>query len=180
MFVTDDAELYETVLTLSNHGRARGQTRQFWPDMVGFKYKMSNVQAAIGCAQLERINELTERKRQILDDYLRNLAGLPGVKLNPEPRGTVNGAWMPTVVFAPETGVTRERLQTALQKDNIDARLFFWPLSGLPIFGDGPSNPNAQDIASRAINLPSFHDISLNDISRVSAVIGGLNQHTPR
>jgi perosamine synthetase len=42
MFVTDDAELYETVLTLSNHGRARGQTKQFWPDVVGFKYKMSN------------------------------------------------------------------------------------------------------------------------------------------
>jgi len=49
MFVTNDAELYERVLTLSNHGRARGQTKQFWPDAVGFKYKMSNIQAAIGC-----------------------------------------------------------------------------------------------------------------------------------
>ena len=49
--------LYEHVLTLSNHGRARGQTKQFWPDMVGFKYKMSNIQAAIGCAQIERIEE---------------------------------------------------------------------------------------------------------------------------
>ena len=58
MFVTDDDRLHETVLTLSNHGRARGQTRQFWPDMLGFKYKMSNVQAAIGCGQLERIAEL--------------------------------------------------------------------------------------------------------------------------
>ena len=48
MFVTDDADLYETVLTLSNHGRARNQKKQFWPDVVGFKYKMSNVQAAIG------------------------------------------------------------------------------------------------------------------------------------
>jgi perosamine synthetase len=51
MFVTNDDALYEKVLTLSNHGRARGQTKQFWPDMVGFKYKMSNIQAAIGCAQ---------------------------------------------------------------------------------------------------------------------------------
>ncbi|MGO8190083.1 DegT/DnrJ/EryC1/StrS family aminotransferase, partial [Rhizobium leguminosarum] len=57
MFVTNDAPLYEKVLTLSNHGRARGQTKQFWPDAIGFKYKMSNIQAAIGCAQLERIEE---------------------------------------------------------------------------------------------------------------------------
>jgi perosamine synthetase len=49
MFVTNDADLYEKVLTLSNHGRARGQTKQFWPDTVSYKYKMSNIQAAIGC-----------------------------------------------------------------------------------------------------------------------------------
>jgi perosamine synthetase len=55
MFVTNDPELYEKVLTLSNHGRARKQTKQFWPDMVGFKYKMSNIQAAIGCGQMENL-----------------------------------------------------------------------------------------------------------------------------
>ena len=66
MFATNDARLYEKVLTLSNHGRARGQTKQFWPDVVGYKYKMSNIQAAIGCAQLERIEELVGRKREIL------------------------------------------------------------------------------------------------------------------
>ena len=58
MFVTNDPDLYENVLTLSNHGRARNQTKQFWPDMIGFKYKMSNIQAAIGCGQMERIDEL--------------------------------------------------------------------------------------------------------------------------
>lgn len=52
MFVTDDPELYEVALTLSNHGRARSQSRQFWPDRLGFKYKMSNIQAVIGCTQL--------------------------------------------------------------------------------------------------------------------------------
>ena len=66
MFVTDDGALFEKVLTLSNHGRARGQKKQFWPDMIGFRYKMSNIQAAIGCAQLERIEDLVSRKRAIL------------------------------------------------------------------------------------------------------------------
>jgi perosamine synthetase len=63
MFVTNDKELYDEVLTLSNHGRSRTQTKQFWPDTVGFKYKMSNIQAAIGCAQMERINELINKKK---------------------------------------------------------------------------------------------------------------------
>ncbi len=174
MFVTDDDQLYETVLTLSNHGRARGQTRQFWPDMVGFKYKMSNVQAAIGCGQLERVDSLVERKREILGAYRRNLRGVSGIAMNPEPAETTIGAWMPTVVFAPETGVMREQIQAAFGAENIDARVFFWPLSGLPIFGGSPLNPISDSIASRAINLPSFHDITDEEITRVSDVVRGL------
>ena len=117
MFVTNDPELYERVLTLSNHGRARGQTKQFWPDMVGFKFKMSNIQAAIGCAQLERIDDLIGRKREILKSYRDCLETLADVRMNPEPPGTVNGAWMPTVVFGPQTKVTRERLQEAFSAE---------------------------------------------------------------
>lgn len=171
MFVTNDADLYERVLTLSNHGRARGQTRQFWPDVVGFKYKMSNLQAAIGCAQMERIEELVARKREILAYYRERLKKLPGLRLNPEPEGTVNGAWMPTAVFAPETGITREKLLEAFSKANIDARVFFWPLSSLPMFSPVKTNVKAWDIPGRAINLPSYHDIDFQDIDRVCSVI---------
>lgn len=171
MFVTNDADLYETVLTLSNHGRARGQTKQFWPDKIGFKHKMSNIQAAIGCAQMERIGELTERKREILASYRQSLEDLKGVTMNPEPPGTVNGGWMPTVVFAPETGVTREKLLAAFAEEKADARVFFWPLSSLPIFELVKSNVNARSIPGRAINLPSYHDITSSEISRVVAVV---------
>jgi len=168
MFVTNDDSLYEHVLTLSNHGRARGQAKQFWADMVGFKYKMSNVQAAIGCAQLERIEELVARKREIMQAYRDAFADIPELSMNPEPPGTVNGCWMPTVVFDAKTGVTRERLLEAFKAENIDARVFFWPLSGLPPFGDIVTNPIAGDISARAMNLPSLHDMTTNDIHRVS------------
>lgn len=171
MFVTDDQDLFERVLTLSNHGRARGQAKQFWPDAVGFKYKMSNIQAAIGCAQMERINELVNRKRAILDSYRTRLERVPGVSMNPEPRGTINGAWMPTVVFDPQTGVTREKLQAAFAEENIDARVFFWPLSSLPMFDSVPNNTTAWSIPGRAINLPSFHDMTDSDIDRVCNVL---------
>ncbi len=171
IFVTNDSDLYDKVLTLSNHGRARGQTKQFWADVVGFKYKMSNIQAAIGCAQTERIKELVGRKREILAEYRKRLEVLPGVVMNPEPEGTVNGAWMPTLVFHPDSGVTREQLQAAFSAENIDARVFFWPLSGLPMFQAVESNTNAWSIPGRAINLPSYHDISDEDLNRVSDVI---------
>ena len=156
---------------MSNHGRARGQTRQFWPDSVGFKYKMSNLQAAIGCAQMERIEVLIARKHAIWRHYVERLGHLPGVSMNPEPAGTVNGAWMPTAVFDPRTGVTRERLQTAFAADNIDARVFFHPLSSLPMFEARPNNRLAWDLPTRAINLPSFHDITLQQQDRVVDVV---------
>ncbi|MGA7951631.1 MAG: DegT/DnrJ/EryC1/StrS family aminotransferase [Thiobacillaceae bacterium] len=171
MFVTNDADLYERVLTLSNHGRARDQTRQFWPDMVGFKYKMSNVQAAIGCGQIERIGELIDRKQMIFAHYRERLARLPGVSVNVERDHTTIGAWMPTVVFAPHTGVTREALQAAFAAQNIDARVFFHPLSSLPMFEPQPDNQWAWDVPRRAINLPSFHEITDAQQARVIEVL---------
>ncbi|WP_117190952.1 DegT/DnrJ/EryC1/StrS family aminotransferase [Rhizobium terrae] len=176
MFVTSDPDLYERVLTFSNHGRARGQTKQFWPDVIGFKYKMSNVQAAIGCGQMERIEELTARKREILQAYKTKLSGISGIELNPEHPGTVNGAWMPTVVFSEGWGITSEDLQKAFHDADIDARVFFHPLSSLPMFEDkrdegNAYNVNAWGIPQRAINLPSYHDMTDEDIDRVAATL---------
>ena len=171
MFVTNDADLYETVLTFSNHGRARGQTKQFWPDMLGFKYKISNMQAAIGCAQVERIDELIERKREIFANYRELLKGYAEISVNPEAVNNVNGAWMPSAVFTAESGVTRENLQAAFAADNIDARVFFHPLSSLPMFEEQRQNFWAWDIPGRAINLPSFHDMQFGEQQRVAAVV---------
>jgi perosamine synthetase len=169
MFVTNDKNLYEHVLTLSNHGRSLGQKKQFWPDMIGFKYKMSNIQAAIGCGQIERIDELTEKKREILNIYKNALSKLEGVNLNPEPKNTINGAWMPTVCFDKELGITSKTLQMEFHKNNIDARVFFWPLSSLSFFDDFNSSKNvfSYEIPETSINLPSYHDMTENDIQRV-------------
>jgi perosamine synthetase len=178
MFVTNDPYLFDRVLTLSNHGRASSQKKQFWPDLVGFKYKMSNIQAAIGCAQIERVDDLVDRKRQILSYYRERLASLPGVHTNPEPEGTINGAWMPTLVFDEGTGVTRQKLQEAFDRENVDARVFFWPLSSLPMFTSVPENLTAWSVPSRAINLPSYYDISAEELNRVSAVVERLVTNT--
>ncbi|MDO8703101.1 MAG: DegT/DnrJ/EryC1/StrS family aminotransferase [Undibacterium sp.] len=174
MFVTNDDALYETVLTLSNHGRSRTQKKQFWPDMLGYKYKMSNVQAAIGCAQVERIDELIVRKQAILHRYRELLHDCRGCKLNDEQAGAVIGAWMPNLVFDPETKVTSECLQAAFAADNIDARVFFYPLSSLPMFGSQRGTKESADIMSRSINLPSYHDMTDEEQQRVVQLVRGV------
>jgi perosamine synthetase len=170
MFVTRDTALYERVLSLSNHGRVRGQTRQFWPEKIGFKYKMSNIQAAIGCAQLERVQELVEAKRRIFLEYALRLRDLP-VRLNPEPKGTVNGFWMPTMVVDAEAVFDRQRLLDSFKAENIDGRVFFWPLSSLPMFESVTSNTVSYSLYPRACNLPSYHDMTSDDIERVCRII---------
>lgn len=166
MFITQDKALYEKVLTLSNHGRAAGQTKQFWPDMVGFKYKMSNIQAAIGCAQMERIEELVAAKRRVFSYYAEALGDLP-LKMNPEPVGTQNGYWMPSIVVDEGIEFDREKLLAIFKADNIDGRVFFWPLSMLPMFTRKPENIVSYGLYERAINLPAYHDLTDKDMERV-------------
>ncbi len=176
MLVTNDANFYDHVLTLSNHGRAKGEKRQFWPSEIGFKYRISNIQAAIGCAQMERIELLIERKRDILAHYRHRLAP-HGLVMNPEREGTVLGAWMPTVLFERESdlrvlaremgaGSMRDRVIAQMAAANIDARPFFHPLTSLPMFDSVP-NTNAYEIPKRAINLPSYHELRDDDMERV-------------
>ncbi|GGA85071.1 glutamine--scyllo-inositol aminotransferase [Arenimonas soli] len=173
MFVTNDDTLYERVLTLSNHGRARGETRQFWPERVGFKYKMSNVQAAIGCAQLERVEELVAAKRRIFSGYREALDGLP-LRMNPEPPGTVNGVWMPTIVVDDGIRFDRADLLARFKADNIDGRVFFWPLSALPPFEPRPGHAVSHRLSARGVNLPSYHDLGDAEIARVAGHVRRL------
>ena len=176
MFVTQDDALYEQVLTLSNHGRARGQVRQFWPDAVGFKYKMSNLQAAIGCAQMERIDELIAAKRRIFSYYARAFRGLP-LRMNPEAEGTQNGYWMPTLVVDAGVAFERDALLSAFKQDDIDGRVFFWPLSMLPMFEKKPENAVSYGLYARAVNLPSYHDLTEAEMDRV---VARVKQHLLR
>lgn len=170
MFVTNDDELAAQLLTLSNHGRRAGQTRQFWPDQIGFKYKMSNIQAAIGCAQIERIDELMAAKKQIFRYYREQLRSLP-VSMNPEPEGTVNGYWMPTMIVRDGVPFDRQKLLDAFREEQIDGRTFFWPLSMLPMFQERRENSVSYSLCLRGINLPSYHDITEAELQRVVGVV---------
>lgn len=173
MFVTNDDDLYERVLTLSNHGRSRKQKKQFWPDCIGFKYKMSNIQAAIGCAQMERVGDLIASKRRVFHAYQGELSSLP-LSMNPEPEGTLNGYWMPTIIADKSVAFDREEILGRFKEANIDGRVFFWPLSLIGLKGVAHNTgrtPVSYDLYLRALNLPTYHGITEDEIGRVCRVV---------
>lgn len=171
MFVTNSEELYNKIRTLNNHGRSPQTTKQFWADVIGYKYRMSNVSAAIGCAQMERIDELIAKKRAIFQEYARLFSDMSGVEMNPEYAGTTNGYWMPTLVFDASYPFDREKLLLEFKANEIDGRVFFWPLSTLPMFERKESNVISYSISERAINLPSYHDITAEEQAQVVSVV---------
>ncbi len=179
MLVTDDEAVYSKVRQLNNHGRSMSEVRQFWATAVGYKFRMSDVQAAIGLGQVLRFNELTNRKREILNTYRSIFQEIPGLQINPEVPNVINGSWMPNLVFSEELSVDIEELRQHLNLQEIDARVFFWPLTSMGLFGSPQDCPNSKSISSRSLNLPSFHDMTIEDQNRVCnailSFIGGKN-----
>jgi perosamine synthetase len=175
IFVTNESELYEAVLKLSNHGRSRTEKRAFWPEVVGFKFKMSNIQAAIGCAQLQRLDALVDRKREILSEYKLQFDQL-GVRywaFNVEPKWAHIGAWMSTVVLnIPSVSSNlADKVLAELNSCGIEARPFFAPLSITPPFVDQYRQIQVNSWSSKiyrvAINLPSSTMLTIGDIKHI-------------
>jgi perosamine synthetase len=173
MLVTDRDDLYQRVLFLRDHGRKPGD-KLFYNTEVGYKYKMSSMQAALGLAQLERIEELIDRKREIFSWYLSELNGIDGLTFNNEPANTKNTYWMVTVIIDPILGIDKHQLMDGLKEKKIDTRPFFHPLSSLPAYENLPSANLARDlnlhsykISKHGINLPSGMDITREKVAYI-------------
>lgn len=172
MLVSNDQKLMDRARMLNNHGRLPDDRRQFWAHEAGYKFKMSNIQAALGCAQLERIEELVKRRREIFFHYNSQLGSHQDIQMNPLPNSPVQyGYWMPTVIFSKKSGIRQKQMLNAFKEANIDGRAFFSPLSMQANFKPCLTNRHAYDIAKRAINLPSYHDMTDEDINRVCNII---------
>lgn len=175
MLVTNDEEIYAKCAILRDHGRMPGQ-KLFWHGFVGFKYKMSAMQAALGLAQLERIDAIIERKREAFSWYQEALAGIPNMTMNVEPAGTLNAYWMATIIPDASYGVPKEAMVRDLAATGMDTRPFFYPLSELPAFagfanvvGARERNPVAYQLSATGVNLPSSLSITRDQVKRVAA-----------
>jgi perosamine synthetase len=173
MLVTDRADVLSRAEMLQNHGQAPDD-RLYFNTEVGFKYKMSSMQAALGLAQLERIDELVARKRQIFAWYREELSAVEGIGLNQEPSGTKNSYWMVTAVIDEAFALPKAQLMEAFSAERIDTRPFFYPLSSLPAYGSlggeakwEAENAIAYRLSRQAVNLPSALNLTRGDVVRV-------------
>lgn len=161
MLLLDDEALFKRCKLLRDHGREPGA---WYNTEVAYKYMPFNLQAALGYAQFQRIDQLLAYKRYLLNGYRERLADIPDLFLNPEPEGGVNGVWAPALVFGKSHGMTKARAMDELTALNLPVRPFYWPLSSLPAYGSRAAeyallNPVAYDLSERAINLPSAFNV---------------------
>jgi perosamine synthetase len=180
MLVTNDEDIYRRVLFLRDHGRKPGD-KLFWNTEVAYKYKMSSMQAALGLAQLERIDELIARKREIFEWYRQELEEIEEITLNYELPGAKNSYWMVTAVLDSNYGIEKDALQQQLSAEGIDCRPFFHPLSSIPAYAALSQAEEARarnrvsyEICPYGINLPSGLNLTREQVKYVCDNLKGL------
>jgi perosamine synthetase len=185
MLLYDDDKLHDRCLRLRDHGRTPGDI-MFRNEEIGFKYRMSGLQAALGLAQFERLDELVARKREIFARYREALAGVNGLQLNRTAAHVENGYWMVTAILDPALGWTKEQLIQAMKAEGIDTRPFFYPLSSLKAYRETEAgrqaaarNAVAYRLSPYGINLPSGPDLDHASIARVAETLARLIRQPP-
>lgn len=167
MVVTNDDTLYDRVLHFKGQGLAKH--REYWHDVIGFNYRMTNICAAIGLAQLEQADRLIAKKRQIAEWYRNNLSGCP-VKFH-ESVGDVQHSYWMCSILVPDAA-EREPLRAALAKQGIETRPAFYPVHSMPMYAHQyQRHPIAEHIGWCGINLPSYPELTEVDIIEISSVI---------
>jgi perosamine synthetase len=168
MLTTDDEQLYLKARRLRDH--AMSSERRYWHTEVGYNYRMTNLQAALGLAQLERIGEFLEHRQQLMQWYRDELADVPGLRLNRQQPDCHNVYWMVCLEIAGLRADAREHLMRALKADGVDSRPYFYPVSDLPMY-QRADTPVAHRIHEIGINLPSYFDLKRQDVVTIGAAV---------
>ena len=139
--------------------------RRYWHEVLGFNYRMVNLSAALGIAQLARLDSILAKKRRLADRYRLGLQSLP-ITLQPEMAGSQSAWWLIAATLA--TPAARDGLSTYLESRGIETRLVFLPLQRFPMYrSEAPSTPNADHISACGLCLPSWPDIHDDQVDRI-------------
>jgi perosamine synthetase len=174
MILFKDEASYKKAAVLRDHGMSK--TKKYWHELVGFNYRMTNVQAAIGCAQLERIDEFVKKKRFIAESYNSFLSCEEGFVLPPEESWAKCGYWLYTVLIENDS-ISRDELIDKLLINGIETRPMFYPLHQMPAYSDfatGRNFPNSDKISSKGISFPSSVNIGLEEIENIKLALNQI------
>ncbi len=167
MVVTNDETLNDRTFHFKGQGLAKH--RQYWHDVIGYNYRMTNICAAIGLAQLERADDLLVKKRQIAKWYADGLDGVP-VVLHQEVGDVKHSYWMCSVLV--DDPGKRDPLRDALLHYGIETRPVFYPLHTMPMYAQKyQRHPVAEGIGWRGINLPSWPELTISQVQDVCTSI---------
>lgn len=181
MLLLDDESLYQRCHFLRDHGRSK--EKHYYNSEVAYKYMPCNLLASLGYAQLQRIEELIQKKRHLLKTYRSLFSGVTDIYLNPEPPEGRNGAWCTAMVIGRSHQMDKEFMMQELEKAGFEGRPFFYPLSSMPAYGGVSQdkiekNPVAYDVSKRGINLPAAFLTSDEQLAAYSdAVCSILKRH---
>lgn len=167
MVVTNDQTLFERARHFKGQGLAAH--REYWHDVIGYNYRMTNICAAIGLAQLERAREFLAKKRRLAEAYREGLAGVPAT-VHGEFGPVIHSYWMISILV--EAGSDREPLRACLAEAGIETRPLFYPIHTMPMYASRyQRHPVAENLAWRGINLPSWPGLEPSQVQRIIAVI---------
>jgi perosamine synthetase len=170
--VTNDPRLAARAAFLRDH--AMDPERRYYHPEIGFNYRMTNIQAALGCSQLEHAEEILRRRRTIAAAYDAGLAGIPGLA-QPVPMPWEESiCWMYSVLVEPAFGLDRDRVAAGLRARGVDSRPFFVPLHELPPYRSAELFPVASALARQGINLPSGTALTAAEIATVCQALREL------
>jgi perosamine synthetase len=160
MVVTNNSDLHDKVVRIKGQGLAKD--REYYHDIVGYNYRMTNICAAIGCAQIERANELIEKKRLIARWYEQKLKNL-SIAFHSQVGDVKHSFWMVSILL--KDSLERDKIRLHLKENGIETRPTFHPVHLMPMyFKKGLSLPVAEELGSRGINLPSYPDLNESDV----------------
>jgi perosamine synthetase len=172
MCLTNNKKLAEKMRFLKD--QAMSSTKRYWHPIIGFNYRMTNLQAAIGLAQLKKIEKFIKKKRKIAKYYrekLRDLAEKKLITLQPEMPWAKSVYWMSSILIEDKARISRDKLMRKLEKEGIDTRPFFYSVNTLPPYKDKEKFPVAENLSRKGINLPSSVDLTEKEIDFISKKI---------
>ncbi len=158
-------------------GQGMDPERRYFFPIVGYNFRLTNLACAILCAQIERRDEITARRRQVYRWYEEALDGVPGIGLQPVAPWASPAPWLFCVtVEAAEYGRSRDELATLLSEAGIDTRPFFVPLHTLPPYQEesarrGDELPHTERLAASGLNLPTFGALTEGQVARIAGAI---------
>lgn len=168
MFVTDNDELAEYARLL--HGQGMDANRRYWHPVIGYNYRMTNLSAAVGLAQLEKIDEQIHLREKIAELYRERLEGLKGIELQTEQTWASHVYWMFNVILDPEFWQTRDEIMNYLGEKGIETRPLFYPGHILPPYvgsTDERTFPVAENLSANGISLPTWTGLSEEKIDYI-------------